>query len=660
MSMRTKDGDIYMMYNYSMMPLNDSHFEEVVADIKDQYMRGVTTCPMFIMTLVPEGDECSAWDKVGPMCEKYERFRDALAEDGVPSGVLIQASLGHGYDINPAPFTRFVGLRDGEKQKVYCPLDEKFLAHFKGVVKRIAESKPSAIMLDDDFRLLMRPGGGCACHLHLAEFEKRTGKNWTREQLLSHVESHSADDPITVAFIDTQRDSLVGAARVFREAIDEVDPTIQGINCTSGDVCEAVDLTNPEFCGKGNPTMVRVPCGTYAPVSVRGFSNIMRRAAVCTTKLKKAGIDIILGETDTIPFNRYGKNARYLHSHYTVAILGGVRGAKHWITRTSAWEPRSGKAFRDILAKHRRFYDALADHVDGIEWVGANSAFLVQERYDYTLKNAAQYHENYWASKCFERLGLPFYFAEPARSASLTFLEDNIVTHMSDAEIRAVFEGTVCMTSEVAQDLIERGYGELLGVLVKEWEGELPKGEMFAFDNSATCTKQKDSRMIKVENDKVETLSWLYRPVDGEKKKLSPAVTVLDRGDGKLSVVFSGTPNAHHNYMEGFSFLNESRKRQLIDVFSRAHALPIYYDGDEEMLLCAGKIKDGRLLATFINLGYDPLEELDVVLDFTPEKITMLNPEGNEIDVDYRLTDDGKIKVMTEAEPMYPLILILK
>ena len=112
--------------------------------------------------------------------------------------------------------------------------------------------------------------------------------------------------------------------------------------------------------------------------------------------------------------------------------------------------------------------------------------------------------------------------------------DNNIVTHMSDAEIRAVFEGTVCMTSEVAQDLIERGYGELLGVLVKEWEVDLPKGEMFAFDNSATCTKQKDSRMIKVENDKVETLSWLYRPIDGEKKKLSPAVTVLDRGDGKL------------------------------------------------------------------------------------------------------------------------------
>jgi hypothetical protein len=29
-----------------MMPLNNSHFEEIVADIKEQYRRGVATCPI--------------------------------------------------------------------------------------------------------------------------------------------------------------------------------------------------------------------------------------------------------------------------------------------------------------------------------------------------------------------------------------------------------------------------------------------------------------------------------------------------------------------------------------------------------------------------------------------------------------------------------------
>lgn len=648
------------MYNYSMMPLNENHFDELVADIKDQYKRGVTTCPLFIMTLVPEGDKDSVWDKVGPLCELYEKFRNALAEDGVPSGVLVQASLGHGYDINVAPFTRFVGLPDGKEQKVYCPLDDDFLNHFRGVIRRIAQARPAAIMLDDDFRLLMRPAGGCACHLHMREFETKTGLSWSREQLWAYVESHPADDPITVAFLDTQKDALVKAAKAFREEIDKVDPTIQGINCTSGDLCESVSFTNPEFCGKGNPTMVRVPCGTYAPVSVREFSDIMRRAAVCTTKLKKAGIDIVLGETDTIPFNRYGKNARYLHSHYTAAILEGVRGAKHWITRISAWEPKSGKAFRDVLAEHSSFYNTLADYVEGIRWVGANSAFLEQEQHSYALKNILRYHENYWVVLCLERMGLPFYFAEPTENAKLTFLEDSIVKHMTDAQIRAAFAGTVCMTSEVASDLIDRGYGDLLGVAVKDWTGIAANKEIFAFDLSSGCTKQKECRMLEIQKEQVETLSWSARFIEGENKKLSPAVTVLKRGDEKYSVVFAGTPKARHNYMEGFAFLNESRKRQFVDIFTRAGALPIYYDGDEEVLLRAGRIKDGRLLAGFFNLGYDPLEELDLVLDFTPEEIDYLDPNGKEIGLEYTQGKDGRVKVQTKLEPLYPLIMLFK
>ena len=649
-----------MMYNYSMMPLNDSHFDEMVADIKDQYKRGVTSCPMFIMTLVPEGDENSVWDKVGPMCRLYERFRQALEEDGVPSGILIQASLGHGYDINLAPFTTHTSLRDGKELKSYCPLDENFIAHFRGVIRRIAEAKPSAIMLDDDFRLLMRASGGCACHLHMREFAKKTGKEWTREQLFAHIQSHPADDPLTVAYLDTQQEALVKAAKAFREEIDAVDPSIQGINCTSGDICESVAFTNPEFCGKRNPTMVRVPCGTYAPISVREFSDIMRRAAVCATKLKKAGIEIILGETDTIPFNRYGKNARYLHSHYTAAILEGIRGAKHWITRTTAWEPKSGKAFRDILAKHSGFYAALADYVEGINWVGANSAFLIQQRYDYSLKNPWQYHENYWATKCLERMGLPFYFAEPTENAKLTFLEDCIVTHMTDQQIREAFEGTVCMTGEVAADLIDRGYGALLGVAVKDWSGIPATREFFEFDPTAACTKQKDCRMIEIEDDRVETLSWSARPMDGKYKKLSPAVTVLDRGEGKYSVVFAGTPNAQHNYQEGFAFLNESRKRQLIDIFNRAEALPIYYDGDEEVILRAGRIKDGRLLAGFFNLGYDPLEELVLGLDKKPVSISMMMPDGTQQPVKFSEKDGGMYTLDVRVEPMYPVILTIR
>ena len=132
------------MYTYSMMPLDTAHIDELVADIKEQYERGISTCPMFIMTLVPEGEP--TWDKVGPMCEKFALFRDRLEPYGIPIGVLIQASLGHGYTLTPSSFDKYVGIRDGKTYDVYCPLGRGFLEHFKGVLRRIFSSTLNFIL----------------------------------------------------------------------------------------------------------------------------------------------------------------------------------------------------------------------------------------------------------------------------------------------------------------------------------------------------------------------------------------------------------------------------------------------------------------------------------------------------------------------------------
>ena len=77
-------------------------------------------------------------------------------------------------------------------------------------------------------------------------------------------------------------------------------------------------------------------------------------------------------------------------------------------------------------------------------------------------------------------------------------------------------------------------------------------------------------------------------------------------------------------------------------------------------MLRAGKIKDGRLLCAFINLGYDPLFELDLVMDKAPSEISYLNSDGEEVRLDFLLLEDGRVKVMTELSPMYPLILLIK
>ena len=88
------------MFTYSMMPLDTDHLDELVADIKDQHKRGISTCPMFIMTLVPEGTP--VWDKVGPMCERFRKFKEALAPDGIPIGILRKTASKQRKTIRPA------------------------------------------------------------------------------------------------------------------------------------------------------------------------------------------------------------------------------------------------------------------------------------------------------------------------------------------------------------------------------------------------------------------------------------------------------------------------------------------------------------------------------------------------------------------------------
>ena len=642
-----------MFHDFSVLPLSLDHFEERVLDICESVKAGVYTTPIFSMTLVPEGNP--VWDKVGKLAKIYCRYRDRLLEFGIESAILVQSSLGHGYPITPNPFLRYVNLTDGEEPFVCCPLDENFIEHFSGVLRTLAALKPAAIMLDDDFRLMMRPGYGCACARHMAEFNRRAGLNMSRAELYRHLTSHKKEDRLSRIFAETQRDSLIKAAKAFRGAIDSVDASIQGINCTSGNICESVEYTNKIFAGKGNPTMVRIPNGIYAPINVRGFSDLMRQSAVCKSKLRHAGIDIILSETDTIPFNRYAKSARYLHSHYTASMLDGLCGAKHWLTRMSAYEPRSGAAYREILAKHRGMYEKLSELSDKIRWVGAASAFVEQFDYDFSSPEKGRHHTNVFAEKVFERMGIPFFYSDEKENAA--FLEGDIVSDLSNKKIEELFRGSVFLDGYSAKMLCERGFGHLLGVSVTEWDLGTVTQETFDGTLHTSCTKQKNHKKLTVTDEKTEVLSHNCLRQDGKAKLLAPAVTVLERAEGKITAVFSGSPDAEFDYTEGFAFLNETRKSQLISLLRRAGALPVYVDGDAEICLRAGLLPGGELLLAIFELGIDPLEELPLFLEKTPESIEIMLPDGSFAPVIFKKSGENLYTLNVRVEPLYPVIL---
>lgn len=644
------------MYLYSIMPLDAEHVEETCRDIREQYRSGVATCALMMMTLVPEDDP--PIDKAGIYCETFDKIRDRLAETGDQCGILVQASIGHGYSLDRMfGFQRYVGLSDGVERNIVCPYDEGFRSHFRSVMRTLASHRPATIMVDDDFRLMhCRPGHGCACPLHMAEFNRRAGTSMTREELYRHTQGTSEEDRrYTKIFIETQGDSLIGAARAMREGIDSVNPSLPGSFCACGTAAEFAGEIARILAGEGNPVIVRLNNGMYTSPGARTLSARMLYAAAEAAVLE-GQVDVLLDESDTCPQNRYSTSAQIVHAHLTGSILEGTSGAKHWITRLHAFEPDSGKAYRKKLAKNRGFYEALAALYPSLEWLGCRVPLSSRPGYGFPSSPAVGDSDG-WPVCVLERLGLPMYFSH--KSGGAVFMDGPIDELFTDEEIREMFRGPIFLASDTAMRLNARGFGALTGVDVKPWTGERASYETLFVNGNDANAQMKLCELIP-QNDRVRAESEVYHLRDGRvHERLFPGVTVYDNPLGGRSVVFSGTPKTEFNYMEAFSFLTESRKKQLIKLLDEAGCLPVYYPGDAEVYLKAARCADGSLMVAFFNLGLDPLEEIELTARAPFETVERLSEDGAREAVAFD-EENGRAVIRTPAYTLNPVILFLK
>lgn len=644
------------LLNYSIMPLDTDHTDEICLDIKEQYEKGIATCALFKMTLTPEG--IPPVDKVGELCKRYKIFKEKLDGMGLTSGVLVQASIGHGYPLNaPMPFPKYIGLSNGKEYNVCCPSSDGFKKHFKEVMKTIASCHPSMIMLDDDFRLIFRDPKGCACPLHMKALEEKLGYKMTREELWAAIcTNDETKRDIANAFIETQTDSLISAARAMREGIDEIDPHLLGSFCSCGPNMEGASEIAKILAGKGNPIIIRLNNGYYLAEGGRQFSRVFYRAATQIERIKDT-TDYILDESDTCPQNRYSTGAQVVHAHYSGTILEGARGAKHWITRLMTHEPSSGKAYRKKLAAYKGFYEALADIASNLKWHGCRLPLSKEPYYDfeaYWLSTS----EEYWSANVLERLGLPMYFS--SENGGAVFME-GVIAHrkFSDEQIKEMLSGTFFMASDTAKALIDRGFKEYIGVDVRKWQG-LPMSTERLFSGKRCNVQFKPQELVPI-NDDVVSLSSICNTVDGYNlTPLFPGVTKYKNSLGGTVIVFCGTPNTDvFTYTSPFSMLNESRKAMFIQLLSESGNLPLCYYGDTEAYLKVADMPDGKTFCFFLNLNLDSLDEITFLSEKKYEKAQILSPEGERVDVPMHM-EGNIIHIDCKAQLLEPFAIFLE
>lgn len=639
------------MKNYSIMPLNVNHIDDICQDIKHQYETGVSNCALFMVKLMPEGNP--AIDKATVLCKQYDLFRDRLAVWGIECGILVQSTIGHGYKPDEeADFTKYTRYTDGVEESIFCPYDTRLQEYFYNQFRILAKHKPKMIMIDDDFRLMHRNGIGCLCPLHLRRINELTGKNYTREALCKEIES--GNEELFKVFYETQREALVNAAKVMRAGIDSVDETISGSVCVCGDDSEFGGEIGRIMAGKGNPVIVRINNARYTSKGAREFSPVMYRAAA-PIKILKKDADYILAETDTCPQNRYSTSASNLHSHFTASILEGCNGAKHWITRLIDYEPESGRAYRDVLSKYHKFYQTLTEITPSLCWEGVRIPIpdkpLVCVGWDKKTKNG-------WHSYVLERLGIPFYF--DFENTGAVFFDGDDDEIYNDEELLEILKGEVFCSIEAAEKLIKRGFGKYLGISIKEWQGTKCSGEIL-LNNNKVCACQVGLKELVPQNENVKAESWVYHLREGKYRDvLFPGVTSFKNDMGGNITVFSGTPKTNYTYYEAFSFLNESRKKQIISLLQRGNNLPMWYVGDAEICIRTAKIYDSdEQLCVIYNIGLDVLSQIILKVSFDIAEIEKLNSEGQFEKISFLKTEKG-IVINININILEPVVLKMK
>ncbi len=636
---------------YSIMKFNDDYVEEICQDIIEQYRTGVCSLPMFNMTLVPEGDPLI--DKAEELCNSYKKYKEILDKAGVPSGVLVQATIGHGWTLGkPFSIQPYIGLTDGKADNVACPADDRFNDYIYNAVKKIALCHPSAIMIDDDFRLITRRGGGCGCPIHMKLFNEKAGLNLTREELAEKIQKGDEEGNRLYEILkQTNQDSLVKTAKVIRRAIDEVDPTIQGSDCCGGVTIQSDYEISKILSGENNPITLRLNNGHYSIAGTRHYAFVSFRAARHTKRLK-GKVATIMAETDTCPQNRYSTSAHAVHTHFICSLMEGCNGAKQWLTR-APYEPNSGKEYRKVLAKYSDLYEEIARLAPTLKWRGFNT-FVSSDVNRYIPDE----HNDGFTTHFLDQMGLPLSFEQGIDG--INCFAGKITGVLSDEEILNILSGTVVLDYESAKILVERGFGKYIGVDLREWTGKMPKKEVIYDEPGKYTIVQQSGKEIVITDAKTEILTKVYNETVGcEPEYLFPGSTKFKNELGGTIYVFCGTPVAPHSIHGGaYSFLNETRKRQFIDILKEHGEDLVYYPGDAEVYLKTANMDDGGYFVSFINECADPIENIELIVNKKVEKVYKLDENGDRVEV--KFTQKGDLVTLDcQSIVLQPVLLLI-
>ena len=346
---------------------------------------------------------------------------------------------------------------NGEEIKEFvCPTDETFVEFATEYMKEVAQCGVDLIMFDDDFRYgFLADQPACLCDNHIAEINRITGGNLTREALEQKI-TCGGPNIYRNAYIQANADAFRKFATAVRTAIDTVDPKIRvGIcACMSSwdiDGTNAAELTTI-LAGSTQP-FARLIGAPYWAVK-NGWGNalqdVIELERMESAWTRAEGIEI-MAEGDAYPRPRTLCPASYLEGFDTAIRASGCTdgilkyGIDYWSnadyeTGYAAYHERNRELYKQIEAYFRdkthvgvRVYESMTKVADMVMPTKVNKEVNIQDLFFSKAARTLAYNT---IPTVYAGEGVcGIVFDENARKLPLDALKNGLILDLAAAEI---------------------------------------------------------------------------------------------------------------------------------------------------------------------------------------------------------------------------------
>lgn len=596
--------------------------------------------------------------------ERFKYVKEKLCNYNFKIGWYMALSVksGHSEDFEP------IIKENGDVHPfASCPMDSLFKTRLTEDISLFAKiAKPAFIFVEDDFSL--SAANGCFCKKHLDEFAKRTGRYYSREELLDIFSKNTEESlDLMKKWNKLKKDTLVELAKVLRFELDKHSPEIpvgcmqSGASDNDGNSAEAISKA---LAGPNHIPFSRLYGTFYCGVNTKEIPEALYHALYSKEHIN--GEFRFYQEADAYPHTRFYTAGKHMKTMMSTMFSYGFDGAI-FFTRQGLDDANEDPVYSEMFAGERNRFNAVYNICKQTELKGIEINY---DTFYNSIDKTTQTKSPLWL-KCISRFGISYTSVD----SDVAFWDLRQAKYFDDDTVLKYLSKGLFLDGDAAKILCQRGFGKYLGVDVGEDVASntklifdlgakeiiedkfVPSGKGKLMPPAHAYAPPGNGKWLKlnITDNKCEIVSGAYTTFD---KLITPTMTRFENELGGKIVVMSLTLDGNNSQ----ALFNYRRQRLIQNLISRCSDKYVYATENPDIFLIMNEAKDtsddfiGML--TVINLNEDDLGKLEFHLPShwkNAEKFRILNANGEWKEALFEKTNDGVIIInnFDFCEPVY-------